>query len=223
MSRPAPHLVIDGPPSGARGPMAGERVLGRRSWITCSDLAADLGDGRSRSTPGLTSTRGSAMVGDRAEDLLRMVTASPRELGDPPDRPALRSRPASGRPLRRGVTPRVGGDLAARQATRSRRCRRRVDPQADFPADRPVLGLARLASWRGSSARPRSAQRGHDRLGSPVPLGHGPGGLRRSSWIARIAASTCWRCPLVLDTADGHPRPAPGDGLRVRPMARRQP
>src|SRR3982751_4640291 len=45
MVRPTPHLVIDARPRGPRGPLAGERVLGRPVLAHLLDLARSIGDG----------------------------------------------------------------------------------------------------------------------------------------------------------------------------------
>ena len=156
MPRPTPHLVIDARPRGPRGPLAGERVLGRRVLAHLLDLAVSLRRGdpivvhaRLEEHGGSATGRGPAAGTGRLRDRARRSEAR-RSFAD---RPALRPAPAPPRGPAR-ARPGIGGDLEARPPQAARRRRGRADPAADVPAARPILGARpRAAAGPAASAR----------------------------------------------------------------------
>ena len=198
---PAPHLVIDARPRGPRGPLAGERVLGRTVLAHLLDLAASL-EGGARSGRGPRPARGArrlrALVADRPPGRVVFATGPPPEgRGDPAVRPALRPGAAPPRGPA-GARPRVGRDLAARPAPgagggrgRARGDGRRISRSAGTGPSAPRRGLARLL--RPTRVRPNAVTL----ASAALMLGASAAGRARPGRAARRAwpRPPLWRWP----------------------------
>ena len=206
MIRPTPHLVIDARPRGPRGPLAGERVLGRPVLDHLLELAGSFGDApvavhaRLDEHDALRSA-----VGESGRARLRLVTGPPPEnaailrsdrLYDPV---RLKKAIGRGRDPESAVIWRLdrprGLDGAEDELVR----RRTYQPIGRFWALGPARWLARRL--RPTRVRPNAvtiASGGLVLAASAMVASDGP------AWASRGLASALLAIALVLDTSDGH-------------------
>jgi phosphatidylglycerophosphate synthase len=204
MIRPTPRLVIDARPRGPRGPLAGERVLGRPVLAHLLELAGSIGDGpvavhaRLDEHPGLR-----AAVVDPSR--LRLVT------GPPPENAAvlrsdrlydaarLRKAIQRGRDPESAVIWRLDRPQGLEGADAELIRRRTYQPIGRYWSLGPARWLARLL--RPTRIRPNAvtvASAGLVVMASALVAIGGP------PWASRWLASAALAVALVLDTADGH-------------------
>lgn len=206
MIRPTPHLVIDARPRGPRGPLAGERVLGRSVLDHLLELAGDFGDGPIAVHARLDEHEGlRRAVGDRAAGRLRMVTGPPPENASVLRADRLYDASRLRKALRRGRDPESAViwrldrpralDGAGDELTR----RRSYQPIGSYWALGPARLLARLL--KPTRVRPNAVTLASGLL---VLTASGVVAFAGPSWAARGGASAALALALVLDTADGH-------------------
>jgi phosphatidylglycerophosphate synthase len=206
MIRPRPHLVIDARPRGPRGPLAGERVLGRPVLDHLLDLAGAFEDGPIAVHARLDEHEWlRSAVEHPARGRWRMVTGPP-----PEDAAILRSdrlydATRLRRAIDRGRDPESaviwrldrpqGLDGAGDELIR----RRSYQPIGRFWALGPARWLAeRLAP---TTIRPNAVTIASGTLVLAASALVATGG---TSWASRGLASASLAMGLVLDTADGH-------------------
>jgi phosphatidylglycerophosphate synthase len=206
MIRPKPHLVIDARPRGPRGPLAGERVLGRPVLDHLLDLAGAIGEGPIAVHARFDEhDRLRQAVGDPGPGRLRMVTGPPPEdaailradrLYDPArlKKAILRGRDPESAAIWRLDRPR-GLDGAEEELIR----RRTYQPIGRFWALGPARWLAaQLAPTRVTPNSVTIASGALVLTASALVAIGGP------AWGSRWLASASLALALVLDTADGH-------------------
>ena len=206
MIRPKPHLVIDARPRGPRGPLAGERVLGRPVLDHLLELAGSFGDGPISVHARLDEHEGLLKsVGASGRGRLRLVTGPPPENASILRTDRLYDRARLKKALHRGKDPESaviwrldrpqGLDGADAELIR----RRTYQPIGRFWAIGPARGLARLL--RPTRIRPNAVTVASASLvlaASVLVAIDGP------SWASRWLASAALAIALVLDTSDGH-------------------
>jgi phosphatidylglycerophosphate synthase len=206
MIRPKPHLVIDARPRGPRGPLAGERVLGRPVLDHLLDLARSFEDGPIAVHARLDEHEWLRdAVGEVGRGRLRMVTGPP-----PEDAAILRSdrlydASRLKRAIDRGRDPESaviwrldrpqGLDGAEDELIR----RRTYQPIGRFWAIGPARWLAEKLS--PTRIRPNAVTIASGAMvlaASALVASGGP------AWASRWLASLALAVALVLDTSDGH-------------------
>jgi phosphatidylglycerophosphate synthase len=206
MIRPTPHLVIDARPRGPRGPLAGERVLGRPVLDHLLELAGTFGEGPISVHARLDEhDRLRAAVGDSGRARLRLVT------GPPPENAAvlrsdrlydlarLKKAIHRGRDPESAVIWRLDRPSGLAGADEELIRRRTYQPIGRFWA----LGPARLLAkaLKPTRVRPNAltiASGGLVLTASALVAVDGP------AWASRGLASAMLAAALVLDTSDGH-------------------
>ncbi len=197
------NVVIDARPRGPRGPMAGERVLGRAVLAHLVDLARELGDGpvcvyaRLDEHPAMRRL----VDGDRVE----FATGSPPESAPVLRADRLYDRSRLHRALKRGRDPeiaviwRLDRPMALESADAELSRRRTYQPLGRFWSLAPARTLARLLV--PTKVRPNAVTTASFALmmTSATLVAFAPATI-----LIRLAIAAGLAVALVFDTADGH-------------------
>ncbi len=206
MIRPRPHLVIDARPRGPRGPLAGERVLGRPVLDHLLDLAGSFGEGPIAVHARLDEhDRLRQAVGDPARGRLRMVTGPP-----PEDATILRSdRLYDASRLKRAID--RGRDPESAVIWRLDRPRGLDGAEDELIRRRTYQPIGRYwalgpARWLAEALSPTRVRPNAVTIasGALVLAASALVAIGGSSWASRGLASVALALALVLDTSDGH-------------------
>ena len=206
MIRPTPHLVIDARPRGPRGPLAGERVMGRPVLDHLLDLCGAFGSERVAVHARLDEHDGLLeAIGDGGRARIRLMTGPPPEnaailrsdrLYDPA---RLKRAIDRGKDVESAVIWRLdrpkGIDGAEDELIR----RRTYQPLGRFWALGPARWIARRL--QPTKVRPNAVTlaSGGLMLGASGLVAWGGSG-----WPVQGLASAALAASLVLDTSDGH-------------------
>ncbi len=206
MIRPTPHLVIDARPRGPRGPLAGEKVLGRPVLDHLLELAASFSDAPVTIHARLDEHDWLRLaVSETSRSNIRLVTGPPPEHAAILrsdrlyDRNRLRKAIDRGRDLESAVIWRLDRPQGLDGADAELIRRRTYQPLGRFWALGPARFLARILS--PTRIRPNAvtiASGGLVLTASVLVAVDGP------AWASRWLAAVALAVALVLDTSDGH-------------------